>query len=69
MLILYKVKQLAWVCLSDKFKRTNLKACCKLSNNILRFFFAKCFFKQFGMRPNDYIKSLERAAPGDGAEF
>ena len=34
MFILYKVKQLTWICLSDKFKRTNLQARCKFSNNI-----------------------------------
>ena len=41
-----KVKQLTWVCLSDKLERTYLKTCCKLSNNIFCLFFTESFFKK-----------------------
>ena len=46
MLILYKVKQLARICLSDKFERTNLKACRKFADNIFGFVLSKCFFEE-----------------------
>ena len=81
--VFVKLKAITGTTPNDFIKLIRLKVACKLMAEghyratevgfLVGFnsssYFAKCFFKQFGMRPNDYIKSLERAAPGDGAEF
>ena len=47
MLILNKIKQLARIRLSDKFKRSYLQACSKFADNVFCLIFAQCSFQKF----------------------
>ena len=72
--VFVKLKAITGTTPNDFIKLIRLKVACKLMAEghyratevgfLVGFnsssYFAKCFFKQFGMRPNDYIKSLER---------
>lgn len=78
--VFVKLKAITGTTPNDFIKLIRLKVACKLMAEghyratevgfLVGFnsssYFAKCFFKQFGMRPNDYIKSLERLRPVTG---
>lgn len=77
--VFVKLKAITGTTPNDFIKLIRLKVACKLMAEghyratevgfLVGFnsssYFAKCFFRQFGMRPNDYIRSLENRKPNE----